>query len=66
MLAPLIRAGLFLAGVYGVGWASKEAGEALKETGEALDSATRLTKWAIVGGSVYVSYKALQSAGAIK
>lgn len=59
MAAPLIWAGLALAGVYGVGWAAKEGGEAM-------DSATRLTKWAIVGGSVYVSYKALQSAGAIK
>lgn len=57
---PLIAWGaLAVGGAIGVGWASKE-------TGEALDAATRLTKWGVVAGGLYVSYKALQTAGAIK
>jgi hypothetical protein len=59
MPVPLIWAGVALAGVFGVGWAAKEGGEAM-------DSATRLTKWTVVAGGMYVSYKALQSSGAIK
>lgn len=38
----------------------------LSELDEAADSVTRLTKWGIVAGGLYVSYKALQTAGAIK
>ena len=60
MPVPLIAWGvLAVGGALGVGWASKE-------TGEALDSATQLTKWGVVAGGLYVSYKALQTAGAIK
>ena len=50
---------LTVGGALGVGWASKE-------TGEALDSATRLTKWGVVAGGLYVGYRAMQSAGVIK
>ncbi len=60
MPIPLIAwAGLAVAGVAGVGWAAKE-------TGEAMDSATRLTKWGVVAGGLYVSYAALKSGGVIK
>lgn len=54
---PLIA--LAVAGVYGVGWA-------MKETGDTADSLTQLTKWGIVGGGLFVSYKALKSSGALK
>lgn len=54
---PLVA--LAVAGVWGVGWA-------MKETGETLDSASKLTKWGIVAGGLYVSYTALKSTGAIK
>lgn len=59
MAAPLIWGGIALAGIVGAGWASKE-------TGEALDSATRLAKWGVVAGGMFISYRALQSAGALK
>ncbi len=36
------------------------------ETGEAADSLTDLTKWAVVAGGLYVSYRALQSGGVLK
>lgn len=59
MAAPIIWGVLVVGGIYGAGWASGRAGEAL-------DSATRLTRWGVVGGGLYVSYQALKSAGAIK
>lgn len=60
MPVPLIAWGVLgVAAFAGVGWASKE-------TGEALDSATRLTKWGVVAGGLYVSYRALKTSGAIK
>lgn len=60
MPIPFIAYGvLAVAGIYGAGWA-------MKETGEAMDSATKLTKWGVVAGGLYVSYQALKSAGAIK
>ncbi len=39
---------------------------AANETGEAADSLTDLTKWAVVAGGLYVSYRALQSGGVLK
>lgn len=59
MPAPLIWGALALGGIFGAGWAARE-------TGEAMDSATRLAKWAVVGGGLYVSYRALKTAGALK
>ncbi|MEJ5217105.1 hypothetical protein WG622_02540 [Cognatishimia sp. D5M38] len=59
MPAPLIWGGLFVAGLYGFGWAAKE-------TGEAAESMSRLTKYGIVAGGLYVSYRALKSSGALK
>lgn len=60
MPVPLIAWGaLAVGGALGVGWASRE-------TGEMIDSATRLTKWGIVAGGLYVSYRALDSFGALK
>lgn len=50
---------LAVAGVYGFGWA-------MRETGDAMDSATKLTRWGVVAGGLYVSYQALKSSGAIK
>jgi hypothetical protein len=58
MVAPLIIwGGVALFGA---------AGWAFKEGGEAAEAATTLAKWGTVAGGVYVSYRALQSAGAIK
>lgn len=59
MVAPLIWGGLALAGIAGVGWAANESGEAMDSTAKAL-------KWATVAGGLYVSYRALKSAGALK
>ena len=60
MPIPLIAYGvLAVVGVAGAGWAARE-------TGDALDSATKLTKWVVVGGALYVSYRALQAGGALK
>ena len=38
----------------------------ISETGDAAEQAAKLAKWAAIGGGVYVSYKALQAAGAVK
>ena len=60
MPVPLIAWGvLAVVGVGAGGWAAREAGDAL-------DSATKLTKYGIAAGVVYASYRALQSAGAFK
>lgn len=59
MAAPIAWAALAVLGIYGVGWASREAGEAAGQ-------GTKLVKWGVVAGGMYVSYRALQSAGAIK
>ncbi|PIE10505.1 MAG: hypothetical protein CSA72_08340 [Rhodobacterales bacterium] len=60
MPVPIIAWGVLgVAGLAGAGWAARE-------TGEALDSATRLARWVVVGGALYVSYEALKSSGALK
>lgn len=59
MPLPLIYGAVALAGLYGTGWA-------LNKADGAMDSAARLTKWAVAGGCLYVAYKAAQEAGAIK
>ncbi|HEV8035818.1 hypothetical protein [Yoonia sp.] len=59
MPAPIIWGGLALAGIYGLGWAAKE-------TGEAADSLSNLSRYAIVAGGLYVSYRALQAGGVVK
>lgn len=41
------------------GWAANQSEDALEDGAE-------LVKWAAIGGGLYVTYKALQSAGAIK
>lgn len=51
--------GAGIVGLFGVGYAADKSGEAM-------DSATRLTRWLVIGGVVYVSYEAAKSAGAIK
>jgi len=58
MPAPLIIVG-GVALLVATGYAGRGIADALKEANTA-------TKWAVVGGGLYVSYKALQSAGAIK
>ncbi|WP_159075196.1 MULTISPECIES: hypothetical protein [Pseudomonadota] len=55
----IIWGGVALAGVYGIGWAAKEGGEAMDSTANAL-------KWAAIAGGVYVAYSAAKSAGVIK
>jgi hypothetical protein len=39
---------------------------AANEVGEASERAGNLVKWATVGGALYVSYRAMKSAGVIK
>lgn len=60
MPAPLIIwGGVAVLGLFATGYAGRGIADALEEANTA-------TKWAVVGGGLYVSYKALQSAGAIK
>lgn len=59
MAAPIAWAALAIGGFAVAGWAARE-------TGEALESGQRFARWAVAGGVVYVSYRALQSAGALK
>lgn len=59
MAAPMAWAALAVLGLYGAGWASKQAGEAAGE-------GANLVKWGVVAGGMYVSYRALRSAGALK
>lgn len=53
---------LIVWGIIGLG----AGGYALSKAGEAADSGADLAKWAAVAGGVYVSYRALQAAGAVK
>ncbi|MCE8508350.1 hypothetical protein KBY28_07785 [Ruegeria pomeroyi] len=55
----LVYGALALVGLAGVGWAAKE-------TGEAADSLTRLTKWGVVAGGLYVGYRAAKTGGLLK
>lgn len=50
---------LGIGGLAGAGWVARE-------TGDAAEATTELVKWATIAGGVYVSYRALQAAGAIK
>lgn len=59
MPAPIVWGGLVIAGLYGLGWAAKE-------TGDAAESLSKLTKYGIVAGGLYVSYRALKAGGALK
>ena len=60
MVAPVIVwGGMFIGGALASGWA-------LEQGEEALDATARLAKWSAVGAGLYVSYRALKSAGAIK
>lgn len=59
MVAPIVWAGVALVGVVGAGWAAGKAEDAL-------DATAQVAKWSAVGAGLYVSYKALQSAGALK
>lgn len=43
-----------------------QAGDAAEQTGDAAARSANLVKWAVVGGALYVSYRAMKSAGAIK
>ena len=59
MVAPVIWAGIAIAGVGVSGWAVKEAGDAA-------ESGAKLVKWGVAAGGLYVSYTALKSAGVLK
>lgn len=59
MVAPLVWAGVALAGVGVSGWA-------LREAGDAAESGAKLMKWGVAAGGLYVSYSALKSAGVLK
>lgn len=60
MPIPLIIWGGFaIAGIGATGWTASQLSDAA-------DSGARLTKWVVIGGTVYASFRALQAAGAIK
>jgi len=59
MVAPVIWGGVVVAGVATTAWAVKEAGDAA-------DAGTRLIKWGTAAGGLYVSYRAMRSAGVLK
>ncbi len=59
MAAPLIWAGAALAGLY-------LTGRAIGEAGDAADSGAEFAKYAAICGGLYVSYRALKSAGVLK
>lgn len=42
------------------------AGWAFDKFGDAAEGSAKLTKWATIGGGVYVSFQALKATGAIK
>ena len=58
MVAPIIWGALALGGIVATGWTARQVDGAT-------DSTAELVKWAAIGGTVYVSYRALKSAGAI-
>lgn len=65
-LIPLIWGGIGLAGGY-LGYKTlDEAGQAAEAAGEAAEKSTDLAKWLVLGGGLYVSYRAMKSAGVIK
>lgn len=43
-----------------------QTGDTLEQAGDAAESFAKLTKWAVVAGGLYVSYRALQSGGVLK
>lgn len=51
-----------IAAIVGIG----AFGWAIKETGDAVDSATRLSRWLVAGGAVYVAYRVAQAQGVAK
>lgn len=59
MVAPIIWAGVAVAGLFGLGYAADR-------TGEAADSTAQLVKWAAVAGGLYVSYEAMKATGVLK
>ncbi len=59
MVAPLVWAGVALGGLF-IG------GKAISDAGQAAESATKLAKWSVAGGALYVSYRALQAGGVLK
>ena len=58
-MAPFIWAGVALGGLV-------LGGRAMRDAGELVDSSAKLAKWAVAGGALYVSYRALQASGAVK
>lgn len=58
MPAPIIWAGIGLAALLAGGWAANQADDALED-------GAKLVKWAVIGGGVYVSAKALKAAKVI-
>ena len=59
MVAPIIWAGVGLAVLISGGYTADKVGDALAEMNEG-------TKLLLVGGGMYISYRALQASGALK
>ena len=57
-MPPLIILGII--GGLGAG------GYAMSQTADAAEASAKLVKWAAVAGGVYVSYRAMKTAGVIK
>lgn len=65
MPAWFLIGGLVVAGLGAGGYFVHGVGDAAEEIGDAAKKSEALVKWAVVGGSIYVSYRALKSAGAV-
>jgi hypothetical protein len=50
----------------GTGVVVDQAGDAAEQVGGAAEKGAHLAKWAVAGGALYVSYRALKSSGALK
>lgn len=60
MVVPLIVwGGVAIAGVVATGWTADRLSDAAEQ-------GAQLTKWIVIGGTAYASFRALQAAGAIK
>jgi hypothetical protein len=50
---------VIIAGIAATGWAARGVSDALEDASE-------LTKWAVIGGGLFVAYRASKSAGLIR
>lgn len=56
---------LWILGIGAGAWAIKETGDAVENAGDASAQAAGLARWVVIGGVVYVGYRAARKAGVI-